>query len=217
MSMSKAEKAEKKAQAQAKLNARKVIGFKDVVTVVLFSVLTFIVSFVTAIPFSGSVYGMLFGGYALMALICGPIYLIMINKAPRIGTQILFFAVKALYMLICGQLLTAAVFFVGGLICEAICLGGGYKNTVKSTAAYALHTTLYGFGSFFPAVFLTESYSARMIAAGASPESVATTMSVYHQPLTMLGVALVLIVFSILGVFIGTKMFRKHFAPAGIA
>ncbi len=217
MGMSKMEKAQKKAEAQARLDARKVIGFKDVVTVVLFSLLTFIVSFITAIPFSASIYGMLFGGYALMALICGPIYMLMISKAPRIGTQILFFAVKALYMLICGQALVAVIFFIGGLICEAICLGNGYKNTVKSTAAYALHTTLYGFGSFFPAVFLTETYSARMIAAGASEESVAQTIGVYHNPGIMLCVAAVLIVFSILGVFIGTKMFKKHFAPAGIA
>ncbi len=70
----------------------KFIGIKEIVVVTLFSVLTFVVSMLTAMPFAASVYLQLYVGYALMAIISGPIYVLMISKAPKIGTQVLFSA-----------------------------------------------------------------------------------------------------------------------------
>ena len=51
-----------------------------------------------------------------MAIISGPIYALMISKAPKIGTQVLFFGLKGLYMLLMGQVLTGVIFIIGGII-----------------------------------------------------------------------------------------------------
>jgi len=196
---------------------KKVIGFKEIVIVVLFSILTFAVSMLTAMPFAASVYGQLYGGYALMAVLSGPIYVLMISKAPKIGTQILFFAVKGLYMLLMGQVLVGVIFILGGCVCEIICLNGGYKKPIRSGAAYALHTTVYGLGSFFPMLFFADNYKQQLISAGYDEAAVEKMLSIYHDPLIICSVAAVLIVSSCLGFWLGTKMLKKHFKPAGVA
>ena len=92
----------------------KFIGIREIVVVTLFSVLTFVISMLTAMPFAASVHLQLYVGYALMAIISGPVYVLMISKAPKIGTQVLFFGIKGSYMLLMGQVssLSSAVCFV---------------------------------------------------------------------------------------------------------
>ena len=64
----------------------KFIGLKEVIIVTLFSVISFVISMVTAIPFAVSVMLQLYAGYALMAIITGPVYVLMINKSSKVGT-----------------------------------------------------------------------------------------------------------------------------------
>lgn len=195
----------------------KFIGIKEIVVVTLFSVLTFVVSMLTAMPFAASVHLQLYVGYALMAIISGPIYVLMLSKAPKIGTQVLFFGLKGLYMLLMGQVLTGIIFIIGGVLCELIVMGDGYRNAVKSGAAYALHTTLYGLGSFFPVLFFADNYAKQLIDKGYKQELVDTMLSLYRSPVIVATVALVLIVSSVIGMFIGSRMMKKHFQPAGVA
>ena len=195
----------------------KFIGIREIVVVTLFSVLTFVVSMLTAMPFAASVHLQLYVGYALMAIISGPVYVLMISKAPKIGTQVLFFGIKGSYMLLMGQVVTGIIFIIGGVLCELIVMGNGYRNAVKSAAAYALHTTLYGLGSFFPVIFFADNYAKQLIDKGYKQELVDTMLSLYRSPLIVATVALVLIVSSVIGMFIGSRMMKKHFRPAGVA
>ena len=196
---------------------RKFVGLKEIIIVVLFSVLTFIVSMVTALPFAASVHLQLYVGYALMAIISGPIYVLMISKAPKVGTQVLFFAVKGLYMLIMGQALTGIIFIVGGFICELIVMNDGYHNVIRSGAAYMLHMTLYGLGSFFPVLFMGNVFSEQLLSRGYDAAAVDTMVSLYSSPLIILTVVLTLCVSSAVGMFIGSRMMKKHFVPGGAA
>ncbi|MBR0486058.1 MAG: MptD family putative ECF transporter S component [Oscillospiraceae bacterium] len=200
-----------------KKNESKFIGIKEIVAVTLFSVLTFVISMLTAMPFAASVHLQLYVGYALMAIISGPIYVLMISKAPKIGTQVLFFGLKGLYMLLMGQVLTGIIFIIGGVLCELIVMGDGYRNMVKSGVAYALHTTLYGLGSFFPVIFFADNYAKQLIDKGYQQELVDTMLSLYRSPLIVATVALVLMISSVIGMCIGSRMIKKHFQPAGVA
>ena len=103
------------------------------------------------------------------------------------------------------------------MLCELIVMGDGYRNAVKSGAAYALHTTLYGLGSFFPVIFFADNYAKQLIDKGYKQELVDTMLSLYRSPLIVATVALVLIVSSVIGMFIGSRMMKKHFRPAGVA
>jgi len=196
---------------------KKGLGLKEVIIVTLFSVLIFVVSFLTALPFAGSVTLQLYAGYALMAILSGPIYVLMISKSPKIGTQILFFGIIALYFLLMGQVLTGIIFFAAGCICEAICLGDGYHSPVKSGIAYAIHTVVYGLGSFFPVIFLGDKYVQGLLDKGYAAETVNTMVSTYRNPTIVITVVLMLIVTSAIGMLIGYALMKKHFVPAGVA
>ena len=196
---------------------KKGLGLKEVILVTVFSVLTFVVSMITAIPFASSVMLQLYAGYALMAIISGPIYVLMISKSSRTGTQILFFGIKALYFLLMGQVLTGVIFLAAGCICEAICMNDGYHKPLKAGAAYALHTTVYGLGSFFPVIILGDTYAQGLIDKGYAEETVNTMVSTYRNPMIVITVILMLIVTSAIGMLIGYVLMKKHFAPAGIA
>ncbi|MCR5228233.1 MAG: MptD family putative ECF transporter S component [Eubacterium sp.] len=156
---------------------KKGLGLKDVIIVTLFSVLTFVVSMITAIPFAGSVMLQLYAGYALMAIISGPIYVLMISKSSKIGTQILFLGIKALYFLLMGQVLT---------------------------------------GVIFPVIILGDTYAQGLIEKGYAVETVNTMVNTYKNPVIVITVILMLIVTSSIGMFVGYKLMKKHFAPAGI-
>ena len=164
---------------------------------------------------AASVHLQLYAGYALMAVISGPIYVLMISKAPKVGTQVLFFAVKGLYMLIMGQVLTSVIFIFGGFICELIVMNDGYHNVIRSGAAYMLHMTLYGLGSFFPVLFLGDTFRAQLLSRGYDAEAVETMVSLYSSPVINLTVVLCLCASSALGMFIGSRMMKKHFVPGG--
>jgi energy-coupling factor transport system substrate-specific component len=196
---------------------KKGLGLKEVILVTVFSVLTFVVSMITAIPFASSVMLQLYAGYALMAIISGPIYVLMISKSSKIGTQILFFGIKALYFLLMGQVLTGVIFLVAGCICEAICMNDGYHKPLKAGAAYALHTTVYGLGSFFPVIILGDTYAQGLIDKGYAVETVNTMVDTYRNPVIVVTVILMLVVTSAIGMFIGYMLMKKHFVPAGIA
>lgn len=194
-----------------------IIGLREIISVTLFSVLTFVVSMVAAMPFAASVHLQLYLGYALMAIISGPIYVLMISKSSKGGTQILFFAIKGLYMLLMGQVMTGIIFIVAGIICELIVMNGGYHKTVQAGAAYMLHNTIYGLGSFFPMLFFAETYAEQLIDKGYDKSLVDTMVALYQSPLIIVTVIITLCISSAVGMFIGMKMMKKHFKPAGIA
>lgn len=168
-------------------------------------------------PFAMSVYGQLYGGFALMAMICGPVFMLMISKAPRRGTMILFATVKALYIFCIGQVLVGFIFIGGGIICELIVSGDGYRNKMRFGVAYALHNVIYGFGSFFPVILFTDTYRQHLLENGYKKEIVDSMVQAYSNPVVIVTVAISITVFSVIGIVIGSKMLKKHFNPAGVA
>lgn len=196
---------------------KKVVGLKEIVIVVLLAVLCLVVNIVTAIPFMASPKWSVWGGYSLCALISGPIYVLMITKAPRLGTNFLFFLVKALYALMMGQAPTAFVYVLGGVVCELITLNGGYENPLRAGISFAVHNVIFGIGSFTPMFLGADAYAQQMLDAGIS-EAIVNSMVYDLMAPGFIVVAIVLLVIaSVLGMFLGTKMLKKHFQPAGVA
>ncbi|MFV0362449.1 MAG: MptD family putative ECF transporter S component [Suipraeoptans sp.] len=196
---------------------KKFVGLKEIVIVVLLAVLTIVVNMVTAIPFMASPKWSVWGGYTLGALISGVIYVLIIAKAPRIGTNLMFFAVKALYALIMGQTPTALVYLTGGVICELITLNGGYKQQWRAGISYAVHSVIFGIGSFTPMFIGADAYAQQMRDAGISQEIVDSMVYDLVAPGFVMITSVLLVIASALGMIIGMKMLKKHFRPAGVA
>ena len=196
---------------------RKLIGLKEIVIVVLLSILTIVINLVTAIPFMASPKWSVWGGYALATFISGPIYILMISKAPKTGTNFLFFAVKAIYTLIMGQIPTALVYLAGGVICELIMINGGYRSSLRAGIAFAAHSVTFGVGSFTPMFIGADAYAEQLLAAGMDQAMVNAMIYDLIAPGFVAITSVVLIVAAGLGVLLGIKMLKKHFKPAGVA
>lgn len=196
---------------------KKFIGIKEVVTIVLFSVLSIVVGMVTGIPFMASPTWSVLGGYSLMSLINGMVYVLMITKSPVGGTNFLFLGVKVLYVLLLGAVPTALVYLVGAFICEAITWNNGYQKPVVAGISYSLHNVIFGIGSFTPMILNPESYAQQMRDYGMDEEMVHEMVYGLVEPSMLALVTLLIVIFSVIGMFLGVKMMKKHFQPAGVA
>ena len=87
---------------------------------------------------------------------------------------------------------------------------------MRAGAAYALHTTVYGLGSFFPVILLGDKYAQGLIDKGYAVDTVNTMVNTYRNPAIVCTVILMLVVTSSIGMFIGYLFMKKQFAPAGI-
>lgn len=201
------------------------IGLKQIVIIVLLSVLTIVVSMVTGIPFMTSPKWSVLGGYSLAALINGMIYVLIITKSPMRGTNLLFFGVKALYVLVMGQIPTVIVYLIGAIICEGITWNDGYKKPLIAGISYTVHNVIFSIGTFTP-IFLNptsygEQMTAQMAEYGMDAESIEVMVNAMIYDLVAPGFVLLasamIAIASVIGMFIGVKMMKKHFKPAGVA
>ncbi|MFV0529115.1 MAG: MptD family putative ECF transporter S component [Lachnospiraceae bacterium] len=196
---------------------RTVIGFRDIVLIALLTVLSIVIQLVTAIPFAAVPQLMMFVSVALIMLLCGPIYVLIMAKAPRRGAAFLFAGLMALYFIILGQVFISISYLICALLCECVLLGDGYKKPLRITFAYMIFAAFYVLGSFLPYLVLAEQYTQQLLASGVAQASITDMMRWFTSPVMLLLAALNACVFAALGSFLGFKMLKKHFRPAGAA
>lgn len=197
-------------------NTRKFIGLKDVILVTLLTALCIVINTIVIVPFAANLLLVLWLVGGIDMLLCGPIYMLMVSKAPRYGTQLLFSFLFAVYYFITnGMLLISLMIFGLGVVRELMMLKGGYRSPVRLTLSYAV----YGVGVMFAPIIMLmttkDQMAATMLANGLTQEYVDNVFAVYSAPNILIGTA-VTIAGAVLGCFLGYRMLKKHFMPAGI-
>ena len=197
-------------------NNRKFIGLKDVILVTLLTAICLVIVTLVVLPFATNITLVLWVVSGLDMLLCGPIYMLVAAKAPRHGTQLLFSAIFAIYYFVTnGTILISIIILAVGIIRELMMLGNGFKSYVRLTAAFAL----FGVGVMFAPIIMLwttkEQLIAAVIANGLTREYAESAFSVYSPVNIAIG-TVVTIIGAILGCFLGYRMLKKHFAPAGI-
>ncbi len=195
---------------------KKFIGFKDIVIVTLLSTLTIVLSLALSMPFAASQHLVLFAANGLIMLVGGPIFILAMSKAPRTGAMFLYMFILAIYITIIGQLMIGVIFTIGAIICE-LSLIKGYHKPKRIIIAYMLYAALYTMGSYLPYILMTEQFTANMLAQGFPAETVEAMMSIYASPLLIGLASLNSAVWAGVGGFVGYKLLKKHFKPAGVA
>ncbi len=197
-------------------NTRKWIGLKDVILVTLLTALCIIICTVAVLPFAANIKLVLWIVSGIEMLLCGPIYILMSAKSPRIGAQFLFsFLFAVYYYFTNGMILISLMLLVVGLVRELMMLNGGYRNSVRLSASFALFGVTVMMAPVVLIMTTKEQVAAAVLANGMTQEYVDAMFSVYSAGNIAIGIVIT-IVGAIVGCLIGHRMLRKHFAPAGI-
>jgi energy-coupling factor transport system substrate-specific component len=197
-------------------NTSKSIGLKDVILVTLLTALCIIICTAAVLPFAANLVLTLWLVSGLDLLLCGPIYILMCAKAPRYGAQLLFaFLFAVYYYFTNGMIFISLTVFGVGVIKELMMLKNGYRSPARLTAAHAV----FGIGVMMAPVIMImstkEQMTAIMLGNGLTQEYIDNMFSVYSAANLAIGIFLTA-VGAVLGCWIGYRMLRKHFAPAGL-
>ncbi|MFV0527969.1 MAG: MptD family putative ECF transporter S component [Lachnospiraceae bacterium] len=197
-------------------NTKKFIGLKDVILVTLLTAICIVIVTIVVLPFMANIKLVLWVVSGIEMLPCGPVYMLMVAKAPRYGTQLLFSFLFAIYYFITnGMLSISLMIFLIGVVRELLMLQGGYRSIPRLTASYAL----FGVGVMLSPVLLIvaskDSMIQTMVDAGMNQEYIDTVFAVYSGQNIAIGIVIT-ILGAVLGSLLGYRMIRKHFAPAGV-
>lgn len=199
----------------------KFINLKGLILTVLLSLLGAVISFAVAGPLGllGIFWGSLLGA-AVPAFFCGIIYVLITVKSPKIGTYFTFSFVFGLLFLISGSLMTAALFWIAGIVGEITMIGGSGKKW-RPLVPYLLHWLMYTYAATFQMMLMPELVMKTYMSAGMDEATAKVTVdtyaAVYTAPQNMVIWGLCIAGAAAIGYFAGTKILRRHFAAAGVA
>ena len=203
-----------------KTNESKFINLKDLILDVLLSALVLVVSLVI-VPLL-SPLGLLISStlaVVIPAVLGGSIYVLMTSKCPRIGTYFIFSMIFGIYFLVSGALFTAIFFLIAGLLGELSMIGDRSKPW-RSFAPFIIHWLCYGYSWNIQFVFLRDTMLKTYMGMGMDEVTARATMEsiaeVYTAPQNVVIIGISVILSSLLGYFIGTKVMNKHFKAAGV-
>lgn len=156
----------------------------------------------------------------ITALICGPVYVLMIAKSRARGTLFITNAIFALFYLVVGNAHLFVFMLVVGLICELVLTRGGYQSQCRQVIPYILLWTAVGLKNIFMFALFRDSILSTYLKTGmneatakiAIDNASATMLSV---PLNLAGVAIT-IIGGLVGFWLGKKSMKKYFVPAGV-
>jgi len=199
----------------------KFLNLKEFVLAIVLSCLMIGIGYLIMLPFSTNMQLLYFLEPGLVGLVNGIVYVLMIRKCPKIGTQFIIAALYGTYMLILGSAYAAMYFYILGVINELIMLGSGYQSKVRPAIPHVLVWCVNAMGSTLNLFLFRASYVKIYMdlgmdeaTAAASVNQMAEFWCAPQNILISLGVTAIL---CIGGYLLGIRMLGKHFKPAGVA
>lgn len=199
----------------------KFLSLKEFVLAIVLSCLMIGIGYLIMLPFTTNMQLLYFLEPGLIGLVNGIVYVLMIRKGPKIGTQFIIAALYGTYMLISGSAYAAMYFYILGVINELIMLGNGYQSKVRPAIPHVLMWCMNAMGSTLNLFLFRASYVKIYMdlgmdeaTAAASVNQMAEFWCAPQNILISLGVTAIL---CIGGYLLGIRMLGKHFKPAGVA
>ncbi|KPV57839.1 hypothetical protein QJ48_19870 [Paenibacillus sp. A3] len=190
-------------------------SIKDVVTCVIFNIVIMVV--MTAVSMSASMFFTPafahLAGPGIMALLCGPLYMVMAGKISKRGVLIGTSVISVLLFLAMG--LINMLFLLGfGIIAELVMAGrNSYRNWKRNAAGYSIFFAGFALCAVIP-LFLFKQKMIEIYSASYSQEAM-DTMFYYYETPSMIAVMVTLaIAGSVLGCYFGNKFLNRHVKKA---
>lgn len=191
-------------------NSGKLVG-KDFIFIAIFGVLLFIVFFAFA-AILGMNANTFWFTHALGAIPGGIVWIYLAQRVPKRGAFAIMGAIIAIVSLLLGMLWTGPVgIIIGGIIADFIMNLGAKRSATKNIVAFVVFTLCFWIGQAAMIFLAGQSYVETVVAMGMSAEYGQTLVDFIHGPIALVSI-IATTAGSFFGGFIGTKVFKKHFA-----
>ena len=144
----------------------KFLNLKEFVIVLLLACVETVIGLVVTMPFAANLQLVYFLAPGLAGLINGIIYVLIIKKCPKIGTQFIIPAIYGLYFLFTGSVYVFIFFMILAVVNELIMLGDGYRSKIRSAVPHALTWMLNAMGSTLTMLLFRDSLVESYVAMG---------------------------------------------------
>ena len=193
---------------------KKGLSVKDLVTVGIFSALFLVFALVGGIFFAPNpvlTFYMPVGS----ALLCGPIYLLMLAKVKKRWAVSILGAILCIVWFVTGMHWAMALgYLVMGVAADFVAGAGEYKSKMMNSVSYIV-ISLGGTASYLVFFANSDGWAKTMLGNGTEQSYIDTmreTGSVWIMLVMLVGTVLAAAV----SAFVGCKMLRKQFEKSGI-
>ncbi len=194
--------------------SQKRLTVKDLVTAGIFSALFFIVTMAGGIFFAPNPV-LTFLMPPVVALLTGPVYLLLLAKVPKRGPILILGILMGLIMFVTGMYWIWSVFFVGlAVIAELISGAGRFKNMKLNILGYMVFS-LNPIGSYMMLWINRKAYMDYLVGKGTG-EAYMDTMSATAQDWMLPALIAGTLLLAWIGALLGKALLRKQFVKAGI-
>ncbi len=190
---------------------KKGLGVKDLVTVGIFSALFLVFALVGGISFAPNpvlTFYMPVGS----ALLCGPVYLLMLAKVKKRWAVSILGAILCIVWFVTGMHWAMALgYLVMGVAADFVAGAGEYKSKMMNSVSYIV-ISLGGTASYLVFFANPDGWAKTMLGNGTEQSYIDTMRETGSVWIMLVGTVLAAAV----SAFVGCKMLRKQFEKSGI-
>lgn len=195
-------------------NSKNSLTVKDLVATGIFSALFLVFALVGGIFFAPNpvlTFYMPIGS----ALLCGPVYLLLLAKVPKRGTATILGVILCVVWFVTGMHWAMALgYLVMGIAADITAGAGGYKSRKINSLSYIL-LSLGGTASSLVFFADPDAWAATMLGNG-TEQSYIDTMRSTGSTWIMLIMLAGTVIAAAVSAYVGCKMLKKQFEKAGI-
>lgn len=193
---------------------KKSLTVRDLVTTGIFSALFLVVTMVGGIFFAPNPV-LTFLMPPAVALLTGPVYLLLIAKVPKHGPVLILGILMGLVMFVTGMYWIWSIFYVAlALVAELISGVGKFKNRKLNILGYMVFS-LNPMGSYMMLWINRQAYMDYLVGKG-TEQAYMDTMSATAQDWMLPAMIAATLLFAWLGALFGRKLLKKQFEKAGV-
>ena len=197
-----------------KIQEQKYINFRNAVMIIGLSVAGYVLQMLATIPCAANPMALAFFSSPFGMIVGGSIFVLVMNKAPYRGTLFLYTVIPSIMLLFMGTPYVVLIFAIGAMIGEMVFYKNNARTPMKLTISYIIYAIFWGIGTYTPAMLQKEALLKKAMDVGG-----AEVMALYDQLYSLPYICAAIVVTAlgaILGVYIGSKIFKKHFVRAGV-
>lgn len=190
------------------------LEIKDLVTIGIFTALFFIFELIGSIPFAPNPALTFYQPFGI-ALLCGPIFLLMTAKVPKFGAITILGIVNGIIWFVMGMHWAMDLgYVIMGAAADLVAWTGKHKSVKMNILAYALFCTGPG-GVLIAYAADPAGWASTMLSKGLSQEYV-DSMAAAVPGGMIAGVFLGTLAIALISGILGRAMLKKQFEKAGI-